>query len=138
MLYWSVWSATLQCFHTTAISQHFSAKYPLISLQIRVQHAHSLNFLKLGTSDFYIIHSLIEQNNFRCKVCFLVCQFALFYFDTEFLCRSSHPRTCSVDEVGSKLSDPPASASQELGSKVCVNTTWTPVVEFDPTNLLVY
>lgn len=134
MLYWSVGDLPLFSVFTLQQSPSiFSAKYPLISLQIRVQQAQSLNQGSVISTSFSY-----RTENASCKVCFFVCQFALFYFILSFSSRSSQLGTFSVDQVGPKLRDPPASASQDLGSKVCVNTTWTPVVEFDPTSLQVY
>jgi hypothetical protein len=54
----------------------------------------------------------------------IVCLFVLFVcFDTGFLCVAPGCLvTCSVDQAGLRLRDPPASASQKLGLKVCATT----------------
>ena len=41
-----------------------------------------------------------------------------------FLCNPDCPGTHSVDQAGLELRDPPASASQVLGLKVCVTAAW--------------
>jgi hypothetical protein len=41
-----------------------------------------------------------------------------------FLCNPGHPGTHSEDQASLKLGDPPVSASQVLGLKACVPTTW--------------
>jgi hypothetical protein len=49
--------------------------------------------------------------------------FVLFcFFETGFLCISGCPGTQSVNQAGLKLRNPPASASQVLGLKVCTTT----------------
>ena len=51
--------------------------------------------------------------------------FVLFYFvfrDRVSLCSPGCPGTHSVDQVGLELRNPPASASQVLGLKVCTTT----------------
>ena len=45
----------------------------------------------------------------------LFCLFLIF--EMEFLCSPDCPGTCSADQAGLKLGDPPASASQVLGLK---------------------
>ena len=40
------------------------------------------------------------------------------------LCSPGCPGTHSVDQVGLELRNPPASASQVLGLKVCATTAW--------------
>jgi len=50
--------------------------------------------------------------------------FLFFFFETGFLCIAlACPGTHFVDQVGLKLRNPPASASQVLGLKVCATTT---------------
>jgi hypothetical protein len=58
-----------------------------------------------------------------CFVVFLFVCFGLF-FETGFLCvaLAGCPGTHSVDQAGLKLRNPPASASQVLGLKVCATT----------------
>jgi hypothetical protein len=46
----------------------------------------------------------------------------VFVFETEFLYSPSCPGTHSVDQAGLELRNPPASASQVLGLKVCATT----------------
>jgi hypothetical protein len=49
--------------------------------------------------------------------------FPFIYFqDRVSLCIPGCPGTYSVDQAGLELRDPPASASQVLGSKVCATT----------------
>lgn len=137
MLYWSVGDLPLFSVFTLqqspSISQPNTHSYPYRSEFSKHTVWISWNQgLVISTSFSY------RTENASCKVCFFVCQFALFYFMLSFSSRSSQLGTFSVDQVGPKLRDPPASASQVLRSKVCVNTTWTPVVEFDPTSLQVY
>jgi hypothetical protein len=48
----------------------------------------------------------------------------LVFQDRDSLCSPGCPRTHSVDEVGLELRNPPASASQVLGLKVCTTTAW--------------
>jgi hypothetical protein len=43
----------------------------------------------------------------------------LFFRDRVSLCSPGCPRTHSVDQAGLELRNPPASASQVLGSKAC-------------------
>jgi hypothetical protein len=49
-----------------------------------------------------------------------------FFFspETGFLCSPGCPGTHFVDQAGLELRDPPASASQVLGLKVCTTTVW--------------
>jgi hypothetical protein len=49
--------------------------------------------------------------------------FALFE-DRVPLCSPGCPGSHSVDQAGLEFGDPPASASQVLGLKGCVTTTW--------------
>jgi hypothetical protein len=51
--------------------------------------------------------------------------FFFWFFKTGFvsLCSSGCPGTHSVDQAGLELRNPPASASQVLGLKVCATTT---------------
>jgi hypothetical protein len=42
--------------------------------------------------------------------------------DRIFLCSYGYPGTYSVDQAGLKITDPPTSASQVLGSKACAST----------------
>jgi hypothetical protein len=61
---------------------------------------------------------------------FLLLFFWVFFFlDRVSLCSSSCAETHSVDHAGHKLRNPPASAYQVLGLKVCTTTaqldTWT-------------
>jgi hypothetical protein len=60
-------------------------------------------------------------------VCLFVCLcFVLFCFfrDRVSLCSSGCSGTHFVDQAGLKLRNPPASASQVLGLKVCTTTAW--------------
>jgi hypothetical protein len=50
--------------------------------------------------------------------CFLV------FRDRVSLCHPGCPETHSVDQAGLELRDPPASASEVLGLKVCAITAW--------------
>jgi hypothetical protein len=52
--------------------------------------------------------------------CFVL--FFLFFRDRVSLCSPGCPGTHSVDQAGLKLRNPPASASQVLGLKVCATT----------------
>jgi hypothetical protein len=52
---------------------------------------------------------------------FFVCLFFGFR-DRVSLCNPGYPGTHSVDQAGIKLRNPPASASQVLGSKACATT----------------
>jgi hypothetical protein len=45
---------------------------------------------------------------------------------------SGGPGTCSVDQAGLKLRDPPASGSRELGLKVCSIAAWHSRTLFAP------
>ena len=67
--------------------------------------------------------------------CFVLFCFVLFVFwDRVSLCSSGCPGTHSEDQAGLKLRNPPASAPQVLGLKVCATTacpakgvnSWTP------------
>jgi hypothetical protein len=53
-----------------------------------------------------------------------VCLFVLFFRDRVSLYSSGCPGTHSVDQAGLELRNPPASASQVLGSKACATTAW--------------
>ncbi|CAO2639639.1 hypothetical protein LEMLEM_LOCUS24998, partial [Lemmus lemmus] len=47
----------------------------------------------------------------------------VWFFHIGFLCSfRACPGTCSVDQTGLKLRDPPASASQAMGLKTCTTT----------------
>jgi hypothetical protein len=48
--------------------------------------------------------------------------FGFWFFKTEFLCSPGCSGTHSVDQAGLELRNPPASASQVLGLKVCATT----------------
>ena len=56
----------------------------------------------------------------------------LFLFLWQFLCSiEACPGTSSVDHAGLNTHrDPPLSASQMLGLKVCTTTTWLEVADF--------
>jgi hypothetical protein len=54
---------------------------------------------------------------------FLFVFFFLVFRDRVSQCSSGCPRTHSVDQAGLELRNPPASASQVLGLKVCATTT---------------
>jgi pyrrolidone-carboxylate peptidase len=54
-------------------------------------------------------------------VCLFVC---LFFQDRVSLYSPGCPGTHSVDQAGLELRNPPASASQVLGLKVCTTTAW--------------
>jgi hypothetical protein len=53
-----------------------------------------------------------------------VCILFLVFQDSVSLCSPGCLRTHSVDQVGLELRNPPASASQVLGLKVCATTAW--------------
>jgi hypothetical protein len=53
--------------------------------------------------------------------CFL---FFCFFRDRVSLCSPACPRTHFIDQAGLELRNPPAFASQVLGSKVCATTAW--------------
>jgi hypothetical protein len=55
---------------------------------------------------------------------FLFCFLFLFFQDKVSLCSPGCPGTHSVDQAILELRNPPASASQVLGLKVCATTTW--------------
>jgi hypothetical protein len=56
--------------------------------------------------------------------CLFVCLFVcLFFQDRVPLCSPGWSGTHSVDQAGLELRNPPASASQVLGLKVCTTTT---------------
>jgi hypothetical protein len=72
--------------------------------------------LKLKESDSRVLGS---------KECTQFCLFGfvcLFVFETVSLCSPGCPGTHSVDQAGLVLRNPPASASQVLGFKVCTTT----------------
>jgi hypothetical protein len=50
--------------------------------------------------------------------------FFLSFFNRVFLCSPGCPETHSVDQADLELRNPPASASQVLGLKVCTTTAW--------------
>jgi hypothetical protein len=54
---------------------------------------------------------------------FLFC-FVFVFQDRVSLCSSGCPGTHFVDQAGLELRNPPASASQVLGLKVCATTAW--------------
>jgi hypothetical protein len=58
---------------------------------------------------------------------FFFCFCFLVFRDRVSLCNTGYPGTNSVDQAGLELRNPPASASQVLGLKVCA-TTAQPVV----------
>jgi hypothetical protein len=61
--------------------------------------------------------------NLSTKQGFCCCCVCLFVFrDWASLCSPGCPGTHSVDQAGLELRNPPASASQVLGSKVCATT----------------
>lgn len=73
--------------------------------------------------------------------CLFIYLFRVFFFETEFvyfLSSTSCSWTCSVDEAGLKLRDPPVSA-QVMALKVCaisiVAETWCARVEGDTSGL---
>jgi hypothetical protein len=53
---------------------------------------------------------------------YFVCLFVLVFRDRVSLCSPGCPGTHSVDQAGLGLRNPPASASQVLGSKACATT----------------
>jgi hypothetical protein len=53
---------------------------------------------------------------------FFVCLLVFCFFETGFLCSPGYPGTHFVDQAGLELRNPPASASQVLGLKVCATT----------------
>ena len=99
-------------------------------------------FDKIPFNFFSLLSLLIIPSNFFCSlsfffcflfvflffflffVCLFVC-FVLFYFSRKgFSYSPGCPGTYSVDQVGLKLRNPSASASQVLGSKACATTAW--------------
>jgi hypothetical protein len=60
--------------------------------------------------------------NFYFIICLFVCLFiCLEFWNQVSLCSPDCPGAQSVDQAGLKLRDLPASASQELGLKVCMH-----------------
>jgi hypothetical protein len=59
----------------------------------------------------------VEEGSFFCLVLVLV-------FKTGYLCSPGCPGTHFLDQAGLELRNPPASASQVLGLKVCATTAW--------------
>jgi hypothetical protein len=55
-------------------------------------------------------------------VCLFVCLFCFVFQDRVSLCSPGYPGTHSVAQAGLELRNPPASASQVLGLKVCGTT----------------
>jgi hypothetical protein len=82
-----------------------------------------------------IIHRLYEtkrgskdslwywDSQFFVLFCF-VFVFVFVFGDRVSLCSSGCPGTHFVDQAGLELRNPPASASQVLGLKVCATTAW--------------
>ena len=68
-------------------------------------------------------------------VVFLVLFVCLFFRDRVSLCSPGCPGTHSVDQADLELRNPPASASQVLGLKVCTTTTWLFVFEARSCNI---
>jgi hypothetical protein len=67
------------------------------------------------------------------NVFFLLSFFLFFFFFLVFRDRVSQyspgcPETHSVDQAGLELRNPPASASQVLGSKACATTAWQNII----------
>ena len=65
-------------------------------------------------------------NSFCCCCCCFYFHFLVFHVRVS-LCSPGCPGTHSVDQVGLKLRNPPACASQALGLKACTTTAWLPV-----------
>jgi hypothetical protein len=59
-------------------------------------------------------------NHHLSSIWVFACLFVCLFFETWFLCSAGCPGTHSVDQADLKIRDPPASASQVLGLKVCV------------------
>jgi hypothetical protein len=59
-----------------------------------------------------------------CFFSFLFFFFFFWFFERGFLCSPGCPGTHFVDQAGLELTNPPASASQVLGLKVCATTAW--------------
>jgi hypothetical protein len=59
-------------------------------------------------------------------VCFLFCFVFLFFQDSVSLCSPGCPGTHFVVQAGLELRNPPVSASQVLGLKVCTTTAGPP------------
>ena len=90
---------------------------------IRITPYFSLEITKSLTSSQGAPHTLREHKcQFRLLfVCLFLC--CCFYRDRVSLCSPGCPETHSVDQAGLELRNPPASASQVLGLKVCSTTT---------------
>jgi hypothetical protein len=76
--------------------------------------------IKVLSSDF--THGGEGREERREKVNFLSFYFIFDFQNRVSLCSSGCPGTQSVDQVGLKLRNPPASASQVLGLKACATT----------------
>jgi len=63
--------------------------------------------------------------SFRTFKFYLLCMCVCVCVWGAFLCNLGCPGACFVDQDGLELRDPPASASQVLGFKVCVTTPGT-------------
>jgi hypothetical protein len=75
----------------------------------------------IGYFLFYA-HNMLPQIVF--VVVLFVCLFVFVFQDRVSLCSPGCPGTHSVDQDGLELRNPPASASQVLGLKVCATTAW--------------
>jgi hypothetical protein len=58
------------------------------------------------------------------------CCFVFVFRDRVSLCSPGCPGTHFVDQAGLELRNPPASASQVLGLKVCATTSWHQLILF--------
>ena len=73
----------------------------------------------------------MPEANLRYSPCFCFYLFVYLAFqDTVSLCSPDCPGIYSVDQVGLKLTDPPASVSQVLGLKACTTTVQSSLILF--------
>jgi hypothetical protein len=75
-------------------------------------HLRLLWFVKLGALSFCLLVCFV----------FVFLFFCFFFLDRVSLCGPGCPGTHFVDQAGLELRNPPASASQVLGLKVCITT----------------
>ena len=85
--------------------------YLYVTVSCCVQH-YGLEIMLLLSQPLY------QQDWFFVLFCFVL----FVFLDRVSLCSSGCPGTHSVDQAGLELRNPPASASQVLGSKACTTT----------------